>query len=491
MQNDRPWLSSRVAAEFELDTSLIAEALKSFRKARSLTQADLAQMLSIDQSYLSKIENQKRKIFDIELILRIATQLDIDPEELGIARTILEPVKPPSKSALVGQVDPVVESQNSWRRARRYLNKNRGGLAQAAKSLYSADARIGDSPLLALKKWIPAEPIDLSEISLNWSDSVAPLAVTGAEPEAHPLLPLSGPGRRFGRYTTAIKYLDPPALFENRSSYRMLDCDLSGSAPTMNFGLGTYFDKLDVSEAIAHEMAISASWRAAKGRVNWADLPLRGLVGNPFDLERRALMPAIETLTIRRGAGSDAPTFLLHWRDPQKVATAGGIYGLIPAGEFQPSTIASFDRRNDFDLWKNVVREYSEEVLGEPERDGSQAEPLDYDSWSFYVQLSEGLEDGNISAYCLGMGLDALTLTATILTVVVFDGEIFDALFGNAVEVNPEGALVAAVDSSKVTDGLPFNEETVKRLLSKEPMASPGACILDRAWRFRHQIIEK
>jgi hypothetical protein len=27
-------------------------------------------------------------------------------------------------------------------------------------------------------------------------------------------------------------------------------------------------------------------------------------------------------------------SFLLHWRDPRKVATAAGIYDVIPAGEF-------------------------------------------------------------------------------------------------------------------------------------------------------------
>lgn len=84
-------------------------------------------------------------------------------------------------------------------------------------------------------------------------------------------------------------------------------------------------------------------------------------------------------MTIRRVRRTGEATFLLHWRDPGKVATGAGSHALIPAGEFQPSSAARWDRHNDFDLWWCLVREYAEELLGEPERDGSSGEPLDYD----------------------------------------------------------------------------------------------------------------
>ncbi|ONI84212.1 hypothetical protein ALI144C_16225 [Actinosynnema sp. ALI-1.44] len=116
-----------------------------------------------------------------------------------------------------------------------------------------------------------------------------------------------------------------------------------------------------------------------------------------------------------------------------EVATAAGIYGLIPAGEFRRS--------------------------------------------------------GSVSAYCLGLGLDTLTLTATILTVVVMDDTVFDDLFGETVRINTEGVLVTAADASSVSEGLPFAEETIQRLLTSEPMASPGACILSWAWRYRDTIL--
>ncbi|WP_326945444.1 helix-turn-helix domain-containing protein [Amycolatopsis sp. NBC_01307] len=490
MQTDQQsWLSSRATAEMELNTGLLAEVLREYRASKKMSQADLAQMLNLDQSYVSKIENEQRQVRDLDVLLRIATTLDVAPSRLGISNALLQPVSAPENSVLVGHVDPVQVSQAEWMRSRRDLNRRRGDLARAASELYRTEARIGKVPFIAQSRWITSGPVPLENIELKWSDSVEAMAVTGSEPEADPVLPLRAAGRRFDRYTTAIRYLDPPKLFENRSSYRLLDVDLTESKGSMTFGLATYFDKLDLSEAIAHELAVAPSAQGRKAEAKWEELPLRSLIGDPFHLHRRALIPAIETLTLRRETKTGDATFLLHWRDPEKVATAAGIYGLIPAGEFQPSTVATHDRENDFNLWRNMVREYSEEVLGEPERDGSQAEPLDYENWEFYKELEKARAAGKVAPYCLGVGLDTLTLTATILTVVVFDDDVFDRLFGDAVSINAEGSLVSAADSTKVTDGLPFTEETVRRLLTDEPMASPGACILDRAWRFRDKLL--
>jgi hypothetical protein len=355
----------------------------------------------------------------------------------------------------------VAASQERWRRTRRALNRSRADLAKLAAGLYGPEARVGTLPFMAAPHWTPATPIPLDDVRLDWTDDVTLAEVTGGEPEANEVLPLCAPGRRFARYTAAMRDLDPPALFENRTSYRLLDVDLTRD-PHLRLGLGSYFDKLDLSEAIAHEIAAGA-----------AHHPLRGLVGDPFDLHRRSVIPAVETLTLRRNRRTGSATFLLHWRDPAKVATTAGIYGLIPGGEFQPSTDAAHDRENDFSLWRGMVREYSEELLGEPERDGSSGAPLDYEAWPLYRGLQQARADGRVRPYCIGAGLDTLTLSATILTVTVIDDDVFDDLFGDAVRVNAEGVLAS--------DGFPFTGECVSRLLRDQPMASPAACALARA----------
>ncbi|MGH3978501.1 MAG: helix-turn-helix domain-containing protein [Pseudonocardiaceae bacterium] len=483
MSQDSEWLSSRAGVSFEIDTGRLAEVLGEYRQAHGISQADLARLLGMDQSYVSKIETGQRQVRDLGVLLGIAHRLSIPPIRLGISDEMLRPLPAPSTSVLVGAPDSVRASQEEWRRGRRDLNRRRGELARTAAGLYRSQFHVGGAPFIAPASWMPGTPLPLETIGLEWESGAIAAEVDGTEAEAVRVLPLRAPGRRFDRYTSAIRYLDKPSLFENRPSYRLLAADLTDASPRLCYGLATYFDKLDLSEAIAHELALAGP------KPDWSVMPLRAMVGDPFDLRRRPVMPAIETLTLRRERRTGTGTFLLHWRDPAKVATAAGIYGLIPAGEFQPSSIASWDRANDFGMWRNMVREYSEELLGEPERDGSQGVPLDYDNWSMYRSLESARRDERVRAYCLGVGLDTLTLTATVLTVVVMDDDVFDSLFGDTVRINTEGVLVAAAESSKVSEGVPFTEASVRRLLNEEPMASPGACILSRAWRFRSVLL--
>jgi hypothetical protein len=257
----------------------------------------------------------------------------------------------------------------------------------------------------------------------------------------------------------------------------------------MAFGLAAYFDKLDVSEALGHEMAVACEAGIPSGIESLrGKLPFRELISDPFDPRCRAIIPAITTLTIRLRRYPATPSFLLHWRDPSRVATASGVYDVIPAGEFQPSTVALWDRANDFSLWRNMVREYSEELLGAPEHDGTRTQPIDYANWGLYQRLEHGRCDGSVTAFALGMGLDALTLAATILTVVVIDDDVFKEAFGATVRFNDEGEIVAVGDG-RSADGVPFSQQAVDRMLESEPMASPGAAALALAWSHRHDII--
>ncbi|MDQ4116518.1 MAG: hypothetical protein M3235_06085 [Actinomycetota bacterium] len=110
-------------------------------------------------------------------------------------------------------------------------------------------------------------------------------------------------------------------------------------------------------------------------------------------------------------------------------------------------------------------------------------------NWPLYREIEQARDDDRVRAFCLGVGLDTLTLTATVLTVVVFDDDLFDALFGDTVRINAEGELVSSAESTRVSEGLPFTSETVERLLTREPMASPGACILHKAWSARSGLL--
>lgn len=471
------------------------EVLREYRAVNHLTQAALGELLQVDQTYISLIERRRRQIRDIGFLLRVARLLGIPPADLGLSNELMAETagtgrqRGPRVSGrrLAGPMEAVLSDQSDWRAVRRYLNHHRSALAQQAAGLYPANRRIKRTTLIAPPSWLPAEPVDLADISMTWvADAPAP-RITGTEAETRTLRPLRVPGHQFDRYTSAIRYLDPPSLFENRPSYRLLSLAWADGTGTMRFSLATYFDKLDISEAIGHEIAELRSRKNAQ--ITSTDLPFRSLIDDPFDCHRRAMLPAITTLTLRRARSGES--FLLHWRDPRKVATAAGIYDVIPAGEFQPSSIAPHDLVNDFDIWRNIVRELSEELLGAPEHDGSRSVPIDYDGWPLYRELSRARAEGKASAVCLGAGVDALTLAATILTVVVIDADVFDELFAEIVQINAEGLTLFGEDGASSGHGIEFSERNVTRLLEHEPMASPGAACLALAWRNRIALLAR
>lgn len=458
------------------------QVLRAWRITNHRHQAEVAAVLGTTQQHVSQIENGLRPL-SIEQRRLIVRELGIPPEDLGLA---------PARGRVTSgeSADPgTTASRLAWRAERRWLNQHRPRLARLAARLYPDEVRVLGSPLIAPSDWQLAAPVELGSLALELTEDPLTVEVDGSEPESQAVRPLRASGVHFDRYTTAIRHLDPPSLFESRPSYRLI-----GGTPgtgRLRFGMAAYFDKLDISETVGHELAaacmglgaIPPSPSAVAGR-----LPFRDLIGDPFDQQRRAVIPAVTTLTIRLRRYPAEPSFLLHWRDPAKVATAAGIYDVVPAGEFQPSSVALWDRHSDFDLWRNVVREYSEELLGIPEHDGTRTRPIDYEAWPLYRLLTEARQKGAACVSALGIGLDALTLAATVLTVVVLDDEVFSQAFGDAVRINDEGEIVAAAGGVP-TDGVPFTKEGVQRLLSNDSMASPGAACLALAWQHRSDLL--
>jgi transcriptional regulator with XRE-family HTH domain len=453
--------------------------LRAWRASAGRSQAETAGLLGMTQQNFSQIENG-RQVMSYEQRQRAVSVLGISPEDLGLS---------PGRSR--AEVDGAVAvDQARWRQERRWLNQHRSELAQLAAELYPAEHQVPGTALIAGPGWIPDEPVELRSLRLTLDEQPHAVVIDGSEAETLPTRPLCTPGQRFDRYTSTIRHLDPPRLFESRPSYRLLSGHLG--TDMLHFGLAAYFDKIDVSEALGHELAI-ACLREHNGVPTSAKqvhnaLAFRTLIGDPFDPARRAIIPAVTTLTIRLRRYPAQPSFLLHWRDPAKVATAAGVYDVIPAGEFQPASVALWDRHNDFDLWRNIVREYSEELLGTPEHDGTRSTPIDYHTWPLYRDLEDAQATGAVAPFVLGLGLDALTLAATILTVVVIDDDVFTRAFGAATRYNDEGEIIAIGDG-RATEGIPFTEESVRRMLSAEPMASPGAACLALAWRHRHRIL--
>jgi hypothetical protein len=382
---------------------------------------------------------------------------------------------------------PIKTSQDEWRQVRRYLAANAGTLTRMSADLYPRAMKVAATPLLTREDWLTAEPIDVNDVNLVWLDGPQRKAVKGTEAEARLALPLRAPGHQFERYTTAVRYLDRPTLFENRPTYRLLEASVAHRATSLRFSLATYFEMIDLSQTVAHELA-AANMRGGTAP-SLAQLPFRSLIGDPFDLWRRPVQAAVNAVTIRRDTQAGTASFFLHWRDPVKVAIGGGLYSVMPVGVFQPSTIDPWGQRLDFDLWRNVVREFSEEFLGMPEHDGSAGARIDYDMWPLYRTLTSARQAGSLRFRCFGLGVDPLGLGIDLLTAVVIDSALFDEVFGDRVPVNAEGHMLTD-DSTGATVGFPFTEATVHRFLRSEPMGPGGAACLALAWRHRDTLLQ-
>jgi hypothetical protein len=376
----------------------------------------------------------------------------------------------------------VTASQAHWREARRYLNAHRHELSQsAARHLYAGHLRVGATDLLTSPDWTPAVPIPLEAVSLAWTETAPAPQIDGTEPETAHIRPLRNEKQRFPTYAAAMGELAKPGLFEDRPCYRLTDVALDDGCADLTFGSATYFDVINVCEAVAHELADSARGSGV-GVASPTDLRFRARMEDPCDLLERRIVPAISALTVRR-TPTDA-AFVLHQRDGRQVAHGGGLYQVMPVGVFQPTAAETGNRRNDFDLWRCIAREYSEEFLGTPEVRG----PTDYGDWPFYEDLTAARTAGDVTAHLVGIGIDPLSVVCDLLVVIVFDSDTFDELLGESVHTNAEGHLVAERAGQHGVAGVPFTGDVTSRLIAEAPMQAAGAALLDLAWRHRSAL---
>jgi hypothetical protein len=377
-------------------------------------------------------------------------------------------------------VRPLTPSEDEWLRVRSYLREHRYDLGLAAAGEYPDAATVAGTSLLTTARWLPTEPIPLDRIELAFTPESRFTGLTGTERVTESVRPLRPDGSQYSSYAKAIGELAPPTVFENRSTYRLLHADLASARSHLTFGRGSYFDGIDTGEAVAHEYAS----RRLSGHN--ADLGFRTTIGSPVDPDRRPTNLAISALTIRHDRSSGDARALLHWRDPAKVGHAGGLYQVIPVGIFQAASDHRWNEHNDFSLWRCLLREFTEELLGQDERDTTHG-PIDYDNWPFAARLNTELDRGAVRAYCLGIGVDPLTLATDLLSVIVIDAPVFDEIFGALVDRNAEGDLVA----SGGIPGVPFVESEVTRLTRDSPMQAAGAAVLASAWAHRSTLLAR
>ena len=351
-------------------------------------------------------------------------------------------------------------------------------------------------PLLARPGWLPDGPLPLSRVALAWEKPEASEEEMRAffEPARQMTRAYWKPyGEAYDTYHELISHIERPAtrLFFNGSSYRLLDILVrnSGVGATdadviLTFTAGRYFDALDTTDVLGYETAMLMV-TATGGSGSPMNGPYRRWLGAPFDLHRRCAIPGVCTLTIRRGC--PAARFILHERDPEKVALSQGVAHVTPAGEFQPRNLSIVADASDLNLWDSISREYAEEFLGVQH---DQGQPLDEHDDQLTRDMRAALDDarrsGRLTLSYLGVGLDPLTWKPEILTTAVFDGDTFDAIFGDIVLENDEGRLIFADYNN--ARGIPFTEDDIRYWAHGRMLAAGEACLY-LAWKYRQMLM--
>ncbi|GAA2982703.1 helix-turn-helix transcriptional regulator [Actinokineospora diospyrosa] len=433
--------------------------LARLRKASGYTQESLAEALGVDRTTVSTWEAGSHEPSPhlrpgLGSLLAVSRRelTDIPDEANGVVRSS-------------GGSAEIRRSQQEWLRTRRAEGARGRELSELAAWLYPESARGPGGHVLRGPGWLLDEPVELDGVRLGWAETPPPPG-----PVVEHVLPLTDRGTPYGDYSRAVRDLVRPRLMENRPSYRLTGIDTSAGL-ALDFGLTTFFAAFDAKQAVAHEF--KAAWtRGGRALPSWGELPIRSGIGDPFDPARWLMSPGISTLTVRRDSRG-AHQFVLHERDGAKVADGGGLAHVMPAGEFQPVS----DPEVDFSLWRNIMREFSEEFLGNPEHDGSASGPVDYAAASPFRELTELRDRGDLTVWHYGLIMEPLELGASQLTVAVVDGDEFDSVFGHGEIVNDEGTAVRHA----------FTGDTISRL---EPRLSGSALTLLRlAWRDRKTLL--
>ncbi|GLY71355.1 helix-turn-helix transcriptional regulator [Amycolatopsis taiwanensis] len=454
--------------------------LAAYRLAAGFTQESLAEQLSIDRSTIGRWERgthapQPWQRPDLATSLRISlTELD---DILCRTKPTTEAESVLTETTNATPAADVQRSQQEWLHVRNAPGVRGRELTELAAWLYPESQRAPGGHVLAGPGWLLDQPVPLDSVRLVWADQQRP---TGCSDSFEHVLPLTDRGERYAGYSRAVRDLVRPRLLENRLSYRLLDLRADHGLE-LSFGTTTFFEVFDVKQALAHEF--KAAWLASNRSVpDWNALPLRTTIADHFDPRRLLMSPGISTLTIRRDRAGQH-RFVLHERDGGKVADGGGLCHVMPAGEFQPSSVELVDLRNDFSLWRNIMREFSEEFLGNPEHDGSTPRPIDYAHEEPFRSFERARADGGLRIWHYGLVMEPLELGAVQLTVAVVDDEVFDRLFVDLVETNDEGRVIGR---NGRTD-MPFTGEAIDRL---DPRLSASALTLLRlAWRDRERLL--
>jgi hypothetical protein len=336
--------------------------------------------------------------------------------------------------------------------------------------------------------WVLPEPLDLDRLTVELvdEDAAPPVREEWYEPLRR-YWPLTADNEPVRRYHEAVTQFDtPPAIWFNAPSYRLLDVERRADGGFgLRVGTTTYWDGYDSWAALEFEAAYQLRETAGASIAG----PYRRSLGTPFSLDNRDCGIGISVLTVCRT--HQGPIFYLLRRAAAQVAAQGGMAGLVPAGEFQPSSAAYAAVRPDADVWRCIMREFAEEFLGRPDVSGQRGALVDYERESPFRELQRARRKGSVRPYLLDIGFDPVSWKAGIRLVCVFEQDAYLEIFRGMRHEGPEGQLEVPSlyrVGDKPLEGMPLDEETVRRYLKDPTITEAARLCIGLTWEYREKL---
>lgn len=381
--------------------------------------------------------------------------------------------------------------RESFRAVRRWM-RALGNERQIVQAAHRAHADLlAPAPMnlfIAEPAWVLSEPLDLDRLTVELADEddVARVPEESYEPLRR-YWPLGPDDKPVARYHEAVTQFDtPPGIWFNAPSYRLLGVERrTNGGFTLRVGTTTYWDGYDSWAALQFEAAYQLRETAGASLAG----PYRRSLGTPFSLTNRNCAIGISVLTVCRTR--KGPFFYLQRRGAAQVATMGGMAGLIPAGEFQPSSAAYAAVRSDADIWRCIMREFAEEFLGRQDLTEQRAALADYERESPFRELQRARLNGWVRPSILDIGFDPVSWKAGIRLVCVFDEDAYLDIFRGMRPDGREGPLELS-SLHRVGDdpleGMPFDEETVGRYLKDPTITEAARLCIGLTWKHREKL---
>jgi hypothetical protein len=369
-----------------------------------------------------------------------------------------------------------------FRSERISLQANRIELVSSATDSYSPDLLIPGTRCLSPMEWRLEAPVPIENVRVVFDSAHRKYSLNEALARAQFSLPHEKSDGRRARYSSALMADERirPKLFWDSPSFDVREYSVNKDHIEIRCGISTYFEMFDICESLAHEYSSSRRRRPK-------DLKLRGLVGDPFDLDKRPFVPAIPTLILLHES-MGTTSFVMHARDSSAVASAGGFKHFI-GGQFQPSSRHAIEFAEEADLWLSVTREIAEELLGADDASGHSGGRISSMD-SPYREMQELRSSGLLTLWVLGMGVDALSLWPDLLTVAVAEKSSFESAFPNVVTANSEGTIVGSQSQGGTIRGYDFSFDTVDRLCNDHTVAPAATACLRLAWLHRNVLLQ-